>query len=278
MLDYSRISKVMEYHNKGIWPHKNMPEGFIHRLKDAVRIILTKNAKGNPLDNIFRGTRYWEYPWVLEQLSRLPRGSIILDCGCGMSAFPEELSHQGYRPTGLDFFVGAKRKNPAYGITDRHIKKLRGKVDFLNGTLEKIPAPDNSFDAVTCVSVMEHIVIENRYNPEVHLRCLDEMKRVLKPGGLLICTYDTILNPEVVYSGTKEWGPNGWYYLDDIDYLQMHFLNPTTHRVTREEIMTDEDTFFVPADIYFLHGYGAGFEKFGSYHRLTSVGFTLVKP
>lgn len=143
--------------------------------------------------------------------------------------------------------------------------------------MEDIPAPDNHFDAVTCISVMEHVVIENRHDPSVHLHCLDEMKRVLKPGGLLICTYDTILNAGVVYGGSREWGPHGWYYLDDIDYLQMPFKDPATRRITREEIMLDEEAFFIPPDLYFLYGYGSGFERFGLYHRLTSVGFALIK-
>lgn len=93
----------------------------------------------------------------------------------------------------------------------------------------------------------------------------------------LICTYDTILNAEVVYGGTPEWGTRGWHYLDDnIDYLQMPFKNPATRRISREEIMLDEDASFVPPDLYFLQGYGSGFERFSSYHRLTSVGFVLV--
>ncbi|MBN2570203.1 MAG: class I SAM-dependent methyltransferase [Deltaproteobacteria bacterium] len=224
------------------------------------------------------GTRGWEYPWVQEQLSSFKTGNKLLDCGCGMSDFPCVLANQGFSVAGLDIFIGSKPVRAGYGITDKRIRKLKGKVEFINGRIEQIPADDCSFDAVTCISVMEHIVIENRHEPSVHLRCLDEMKRVLKPGGLLICTYDTILNPEVVYGGQEEWGRNGWYYLDDIDYLQMPFAEPGTQRIEREKIALDEDAFFIPADQYFLHEYGSGFERFGEYHRLTSVGFCMVKP
>lgn len=284
MLDYARISKMLEYQKRRVWPLNRTRPSLKALLKDTARVVRATGRMSavlatGPEYSVFRmGTRGWEYPWVQEQLSRLPAGAKILDCGCGMSGFPEELARQGFRPTGLDFFVSSRPKKPGYGITNRHIRRLRGKVEFLNGSMEQILADDCSFDAVTCISVMEHIVIEHRDDPSVHLRCLDEMKRVLKPGGLLICTYDTILEPEVVYAGTEEWGPNGWYYLDDIDHLQMPFANPGKRRVQREEIALDEDAFFVPPDLYLLQGYGSGFGDFGRYHRLTSVGFALVKP
>jgi len=124
---------------------------------------------------------------------------------------------------------------------------------------------------------MEHVVINTKDDAGYHFHCLDEMKRVLKPGGVLICTYDTILDRKSVFAGTKEWGTNGWYYGDDIDYLSMKFLNPLSRVKTREEILEDEDAFFIPPDIYFQFGFGQGFALSDTFHRLTSVGFALIK-
>lgn len=67
------------------------------------------------------------------------------------------------------------------------------------------------------------------------------------------------------------------YYLDDIDYLQMRLRDADARRITREDVLMDDDAFFVPPDLYFRGGYGTGFECFGPYHRLTSIGFVLVK-
>ena len=258
MIDYARISKMVEYQKTNIWP-LNMPR------------------PGETEYPVFRrGTRGWEYPWVLEQLSELPAGSSILDCGCGRSGFVIELNRRGFNPTGIDMFVG-EEATKGYGLTKSYAERLKGKASFVDGNIHDIPLPDNTFDAVTCISVMEHIVIANSEDPAYHLKCLDEMKRVLKPDGLLVCTYDTILNRKVVYGERERWGDDGWNYIKDIEHLGMPRKDPSSRIYSMEDIMLDEDAFFVPPDLYLLHGYGSGFDQFGSYHRLTSVGFALVK-
>jgi SAM-dependent methyltransferase len=46
--------------------------------------------------------------------------------------------------------------------------------------LHSLPVPNNSFDAVVCLAVLEHVP-----NPE---SCLAEIFRVLKPGGMLLAS------------------------------------------------------------------------------------------
>lgn len=285
MIDYARISTMVRYATStGM---RDAPPTPLRRVKDAAKILLGAGPVATPYGefarrlaawDIFRaGTRGWEYPWVLDRLAALPAGAEILDGGCGASAFPEMLARRGFRPTGLDRFDRGDGRAED-GIPLSHRKRYAGTVRFVDGDLHDIPLASETFDAVSCISVMEHIVISHRHAPAYHLRCLDEMKRILRPGGLLVCTYDTILHPGAVFAGTPEWGEDGWYYMDDIDYLRMEPQDPDVRPVTREEILQDEDAFFVPPDIYFADGYGAGFELEGRYHRLTSVGFALVKP
>jgi SAM-dependent methyltransferase len=59
-------------------------------------------------------------------------------------------------------------------------------VTYERGDLTALPLADASFDAVTCISVLEHMPREAR------LAGLGEMARVTKPGGRLIVTYDLI--------------------------------------------------------------------------------------
>jgi SAM-dependent methyltransferase len=58
----------------------------------------------------------------------------------------------------------------------------RGPIRYLHGDITRTTFSDGYFDAVTCMSVIEHGVPLEGY--------LREMHRVLKPGGLLITSTD----------------------------------------------------------------------------------------
>jgi len=60
------------------------------------------------------------------------------------------------------------------------------KVKFEEGWLQKLPFPDDSFDAVCCISVLEHT---SNYS-----EILDEFARVLRRGGVLVLTFDLSLD------------------------------------------------------------------------------------
>lgn len=49
------------------------------------------------------------------------------------------------------------------------------------GEAEKLPYPDNKFDSLTIIEVLEHL-----YSPK---RAIREALRVLKPGGLLVASF-----------------------------------------------------------------------------------------
>jgi len=81
-----------------------------------------------------------------------------------------------------------------YGYRDLHGINLsftsparRGPIRYIPGDLTRAPYPDGSFDAVTCMSVIEHGV-----PLELYFR---EMWRLLKPGGLLITSTDYYPKP-----------------------------------------------------------------------------------
>ena len=57
-------------------------------------------------------------------------------------------------------------------------------VDYIFGDLTQLPFPSESFDIVTCISVLEHMP------PDTRAKGVAEMARVLKPEGRLILTYD----------------------------------------------------------------------------------------
>ena len=58
----------------------------------------------------------------------------------------------------------------------------RGPICYKHGNITATEFPENHFDVVTCLSVIEHIgPLENYFK---------EMARILKPGGLLITSAD----------------------------------------------------------------------------------------
>jgi SAM-dependent methyltransferase len=277
MLEYAKISKILEYSKRGIWPHGKITSRKLKYFLYFLKMLKMERYLDLYFKSPFRyETRGWEYPWVIECLNSLPLGSTVCDCGCGTSGFPYQLYLKGFKVFGLDRFVGNSPEMKGFRITNRHIHKLKGKVEFIDGDIENIPCDSERFDAVICISVMEHIVESSRENPEYHQVCLSEMKRVLKLGGFLVCTYDTYLDPVVAYANQYGWGSNGWYYLDDIEYLKMKWLKSDTKTFTLHDICEDDDAYIVPPDRFILNRAG-GFNSYKPFHRLTSVGFGLIK-
>ncbi len=108
--------------------------------------------------------------WKLEQCES------VLDVGCGVGHWSEQLfrvlpSHT--QITGLELDPKWVDAAPARFAKNRFADRFR----IMQGAAESIPFPDNTFDMVTCQTVLIHV----RDIPAV----LKEMKRVLKPGGLL---------------------------------------------------------------------------------------------
>ena len=277
MLDYARISKMREYANHPFFDfqkaHYSIEEKFKTKIKKILSLLPITDLRiqnDKTLMNLrYRGTRAWEYPWVAEQItSKVKENSKILDAGCGTSLFPCYLSQLGYDVYGLDRFV--EKSKDGYGIDRKHRKKYGRIVKFINGDMGKIPFPDNYFDVVYNISVMEHIVIEGRGDLNLHKKCLSELKRVLKPSGLSISTYDTFLDKSVCF---------GWDFVDDILFLDMKLdMDVNNLKHFREKIIYDEDTFYIPPDLFFYQGYGKGMniEK-NTYYKMTSIGYVLKK-
>jgi SAM-dependent methyltransferase len=98
----------------------------------------------------------------------LPAHSRILDAGCGSGRTLDELVDYG-EVSGID--VSEVASDAA---------RARGHHDVRVGQLETLPWPDNVFDLVTALDVIEHTP-----DDRVTLR---ELRRVTRPGGLAVVT------------------------------------------------------------------------------------------
>lgn len=95
-------------------------------------------------------------------------GGEVLDVACGTGDMVVELLKRGCTVTGIDLseemLAIAKQKTP--------------QAEYMLADVEHLPFGDESFDAVTCAFGVRNFV---------HLeRGLDEMLRVLKPGGRMV--------------------------------------------------------------------------------------------
>jgi ubiquinone/menaquinone biosynthesis C-methylase UbiE len=104
----------------------------------------------------------------------------VLDVGCGAGHWTRtiapHLSPQS-RISAID--NDPKWTNPNAAWVQAAIDRgLNLKISA--GSAETIPFPDETFDFVTCQTVLIHL-----FDPQ---RAISEMLRVLKPGGLMFCS------------------------------------------------------------------------------------------
>lgn len=112
--------------------------------------------------------------WIRAQLKALPAGSRLLDAGSGEQQYRNACDHlqyvsqdfAAYQPTGLNSGLQMEKWN--YPKTD------------IVCDITSIPEKDESFDAILCSEVLEHV-------PDPVL-ALKELARLLKPGGTLLVT------------------------------------------------------------------------------------------
>jgi SAM-dependent methyltransferase len=107
----------------------------------------------------------------------LPRGSKILDAGCGPGEMAAQLMQRGYEVWGLD-------------IAEPMVRRARERCRanrFRVGDIERIPFPVNTFDGVVCLGVVEYL--------DTDAKALREIERVLKPGGKAVVSTPNALCP-----------------------------------------------------------------------------------
>jgi SAM-dependent methyltransferase len=98
-------------------------------------------------------------------------GMEVLDVACGSGNATLPAAKAGARVTGLDFAPGLLE------VARERAADAMVEIDFIEGDAQQLPFDDASFDRV--VSTFGHM-----FAPD-HRRTADEMKRVLKPGGVI---------------------------------------------------------------------------------------------
>lgn len=111
--------------------------------------------------------------WLERTLSELPDKGKILDVGAGELRNRKFCAHLDYVSQDFCQYTGEMPEGLQISNWDT------SRIDIVSDLLD-IPVDDASFDAVLCSEVLEHV-------PEP-TKALDEFRRILRPGGMLILT------------------------------------------------------------------------------------------
>ena len=150
-------------------------------LKAANKIaFISKNADSTFWDEVWEKDLVHRIPdnyksdWLFCPVASkyLPKKAKILEGGCGNGHVVFALNKQGYKPLGVDF---AER-------TIKKIKKLYPELVFELGDVRDLKYKANSFDGYISAGVIEHF-------PGGYAKILNEIKRVVKPGGYIFVTF-----------------------------------------------------------------------------------------
>jgi ubiquinone/menaquinone biosynthesis C-methylase UbiE len=102
----------------------------------------------------------------------------VLDVGCGVGHWGRTLLPH-LPPSALVAGIDPEPRWVEQAAATAAARGLSDRLTYTAGSAEHIPFPDDSFDLVTCQTVLMHV-------PDVPA-ALREMLRVLRPGGRLLC-------------------------------------------------------------------------------------------
>ncbi len=135
-------------------------------------------------DPLHQWSRQWEYPFVLQHVRAAlvgrSGGARVLDAGSGATFFPylvDEIE-PNVSVTCCDY------DSSLASIFDG-VNEARGQqrsVEFRQADLRQLPFEESSFDVAYCISVLEHT--------DSYPQIVEEFGRVLRPGGVLVATFD----------------------------------------------------------------------------------------
>jgi SAM-dependent methyltransferase len=165
-----------------------------------------------------KGQIVFEYGTLLRAFNSWD-GLRVLDIGTGRSTFPKWLSRAGAVVTTFDLAKPAEQGSAGFQQRVDHVVGRRPRaLHAVSGSMRCLPFADASLDLVTSLSVVEHLDTDlpaRTYVPYDDQRrrlaeVLDEMIRVVRPGGFLYLTSECC---DYERATTDAW--RGAYYYDE---------------------------------------------------------------
>lgn len=149
---------------------------------DQVRALFDGKAGGWPAKYAADGRLTGRLAHLASTVRDLtPAGGELLDLGCGSGELARKLAADGYLLTGCDI-APAMIQQAAEADRERAVRWIR-----LEPRWKALPLPAGSLDTIVAASVLEYV----RDPGPV----LAECARVLRPGGVLLCTVPNVAHP-----------------------------------------------------------------------------------
>jgi ubiquinone/menaquinone biosynthesis C-methylase UbiE len=170
------------------------------------------------------------------------KGKVVLDIASGEGYGSNLLATVASKVTGVDI------DNETVRAANEKYAPNRNNLEFLQGSADKIPCSPGIFDVVVSFETIEH--------HDKHQEMMSEIKRVLKPGGLLI-----ISSPDKLFYSEKPGTKNPFHvkelYKDEFrSLLTSHFKNVGLYRQKAffSSVITPDEGNKVTKEVQFYHG------------------------
>jgi ubiquinone/menaquinone biosynthesis C-methylase UbiE len=153
---------------------------------------------------------------------------LALDLGCGQGWYACEMARLGHQVVAVDLSQRQVQQARQY-LEQQHVR-----VAFAAASAAKLPLPDNSCDFAYAINMLHHVQPK-----QTQQQLLEEVVRVLKPGGVFFLQEINVTNPlfrlymsylfpllRTIDEGTELWikpkflpSVPGARWLEEVDYL-----------------------------------------------------------
>ncbi len=126
----------------------------------------------------FRKRRDFTVDYIIKNI---PEGAAILDLGCGAGPVISRLRKYGYKLIGIDY------SHDMLQHANQELESKNSEIPLIQAECERVPIIDEVFECIVCLGVISYA--------ESIDKTLQEIYRLLKPGGQVIVSYRNKYNP-----------------------------------------------------------------------------------
>jgi ubiquinone/menaquinone biosynthesis C-methylase UbiE len=158
MASVQAVREVVVQHPADFWRQSDIAEAYDNGRFDNLKGRVYRWREERSIERALRGVR---------------PGGTVLDAACGTGRITALLQQNGFRATGCDISLAMMT------VAHRRLTSLGYQVPLIETSVERLPYPDRSFDAATCIGLLMHL------EADVRVRALRELARISR-GPVLV--------------------------------------------------------------------------------------------